>query len=571
MNWFKWFAIHALLAGICADGIRTATKLGWRLPLCTVVSPQKSRTEENVVQNSTFLMLPEKPSRIDQITNRKLQIGDHSCSYIESGNFDYDAVNEGAKTNQGNIIHAIRNDYKIGHSELTRETVFDKRKNHSDLVELAKKVLQSDGVIVPVEYELLISKGKQAYPLQLLDVVSFILREIGDTRFNVHFIVYNKDEVRYNDEFYRRQEKEIEEVLIKMFKKDTDFIDVSVTFTSKSVPYEYIPDASKWIANRIALRLDCPKELQQESIKKTHAVKKLTTLQHYMKTSANDVGSNLKGLDFARDPVQVNQLINIANAVETKLNKWMQDNAIALTDITKDFKSHVDLMIDTILHEFDSHVAVISKGNNVYSKKIRQNMVESIQGKLMIMMDSVVLKLQDKTIQEFQNELQTLPVDDDLDLNLQAAIDKYDRQYCALVDKCTFNNLKGNHLYELKAQMHRRDMIENMKDVANHVLEYAIIKGLFRAKFSIVDGIPYIPSNCVTRFITKWISRLKIPLHITLSYLSPTAFGFSNLFRGRIPLKPGLLRYFTGDKEHKTFSDNEETRMQAKSMVYDGD
>ncbi|GFE53362.1 ribosomal protein S15 domain-containing, putative [Babesia ovis] len=535
-----------------------------RLPLCMVHNTQ-SQPQGNISTPSTFLVLPEKAALSDEVSRKQLTIGNHVCDFIQ-GPLPDDIR---SPTQKINTIHAVRNSYKIGKAALATETIFDKRRNHCDLVELAKMILKADGIIVPVEYDQLMSKGRLIYPLQLLDTISFLLRQVGTPRLNVHVIIYNKEmgQCRESISFYRDQEHEIKSTLYNVFQQLADFIEMSFTFTDKTTSDGYIPAAHKWITDKIDLRLHCPNEISQEFRAKAEVIQKLSSLQQHIKASVNDVGINLKHIDLSSDSVTFSKLLDIANAVEQKLNNWMQQNATALSEVPNDLKTHVDMIIDTVFQEFDSALASLPKRTEVNRSKLRQNIVDSVQNKLMFMMDSVILKLQDKVMQEFQKDLQTLPVDPNLDINLQDKIGKYDRNYCSLVDQCMFANLKGNVLYEIKLQMHRRDLVENMKEVANHVLEYAIMKGLFHAKFSIVDGIAYLPSNPFTRWITKWISKLKVPLHISLNYLSPTAFGISNWFRRRIPLKPGILRYFTGEKQHKLFSDKN-TRDLANSLVH---
>eukprot|EP00371_Babesia_bovis_P003226 XP_001611873.1 hypothetical protein [Babesia bovis T2Bo] len=557
------------------------------LPLCTVSNQQtKPITETN------FVLLSRDPLYPAGGNNTTLTIGKHQCQLVPGhaietvpkadtnsegshngtvinkdqskqtpGTYRKDPENtwDKAKSTGSHLIHCIASDFKFGASALNKESIFDKRMNHYALVELAKRVLQSDGMIIPINYEQLLNRGTKYYPLQLLKTISFLIRQLGTPRLNVLFIVYSKDPGRTKEdkEFYLQQEKEIEQALVNHFREVAGFSVLSFEFTDKARPEEYIPKAHKWIGKRIDLLQECPNELMLEIAQKDSLVQKLVTLQQYMRTSTNSV-ENIKPISSI-DPIMHIKLLDIANAIEQRygtfcvielyrLNKWLQQNATTMADVPNDLKSNVDVMIDTVMTEYDTAMEALPKSTQQETRIIRNNLLESIQNKLMFMMDSVILKLQDDTIQQFQNDLQSLPVDDNLDINLQDMIGKYDRKYCALVEQCLFERLKGNRLYETKIQMYRRDTIENMKEVANHVLEYAIIKGMFRAKFSMVDGIPYVPSNKFTQFISRMWSKLKVPLHISLNYLSPDAFGISNWFR--------------------IVSDDPRIRSQADSMVY---
>ncbi|GIX60895.1 ribosomal protein S15 domain-containing protein [Babesia caballi] len=534
-----FFAVAAYLIGLCG-GVRRVPKLGrFGMSICTVTPPQSSRTAESTAIGATFLVLPEKSERAYQSDVGSLKVGDQQLNVVEGSNFSPGGgtltAGGPAQTKHANTIHVVRNDYKIGLSELSNESIFDKRRNHVNLVELAKMALRADGIIVPLDYDTLIVKGQMLYQLQLLDVVLFILRQMGNLKLNFNFVVYNYKKDRGGDEarreFYERHEKEIAEVLSQLVKSETDVVDTCVTFTGASNPSDCLDAASAWISKRIELRQACRAEFENEALKKEELVDRMRTVQEFMNSSVNDVAGKLKGVDLTKDVRALHQLLESATAVELSVNKWMQENAMALSELPEKLKVQVDTLIATMLGQFDSRAQAVAAKNQAYRSMVRRSLVESLQNKLMFMMDSVVLKIQDTVMQEFQNSLQTLPVDENLDLNLQEAIGKYDRQWCSLVEQCKFDILKGSQLYRLKSLMQRKDMICSMKEVANHVLEYAISKGLFYAKFSILDGIAYVPSNAVTRFIAKWIHRLRIPLHITLNYLSPTAFGFSNLFR----------------------------------------
>ncbi|CDR96738.1 hypothetical protein, conserved [Babesia bigemina] len=570
MLWIKRAIVALASLSVACNGMRIAPRLGTvGMPLCTVASKPQPNQPEPKSLNTVFLVLPEKPDLTDNAALTKVDIGDHQCAVIK---VDHN-VGAGASDNkEANVIQLLSNAYKIGLNELANETVYEKRKNHTNIVELAITTLRADGVLIPVEYHSLISMGRAVYQLQLLDLVLLLLRQIDDVKLNLHFVVYNYDERRGDDaarnDFNERREKEIQAALAQMFQSANDLVDISVTFTPHTKVGQYLEATSGWIGNRISLKQACPIEFESESNKKEESVTKLRKIQGHMDSSVNDVAGKLKEVDLSKDTRPLRQLLEIANEVELSVNKWLGESAVSLAEMPDKLKVQADTLVKALVAEFDSRARQVAGRTEALYKLVRRNMVESLQNKLMVMMDGMALKIQDTVLQEFQEELQSISVDENLDLSLQEAIGKYDRRYCALVEQRRFDILRGNKLYDLKAQAQRRDVIESMKDVANHVLEFAIAKGLFYAKFSILDGISYIPSNPVTRFIAKWIKLLKIPLRISLHYLSPTAFGFSNLFRDRIPLKPGMLRYFTDGRERSTFSKDPSTRALANSLVY---
>ncbi|KAK1444471.1 hypothetical protein BgAZ_103770 [Babesia gibsoni] len=544
-----------------------------RIPICTI--PTAKSTASVAPCGGKFLLLAERNSKIPTDANIKVRIGNHDAEVHKWSTFGR-SEQEGVKSQEydGNTpLHQIYvvDGVKIGLNALSNETIFNKRSNQGNILELAKMALQSDGIIVLMNHDNLTSKGAELYPIKVLDVLLFTLRQFCQAKLNISFVIYNYDQKQFandkNKAFQKRYEEEIESSLKKVLKKESDMLKTSFHFTTVGDSVSSLNAIKPWVDDLMALRSACKRQLIEEDRMKDEIAKRIGVIQECMGTSVNDVASKLKGLDVAKDAQGFHQLLTEANAIELHFNKWMQEKGISLGEVPDKLKEQVDLLIISLLKDYDN--AVKSRGliKHAKVKAVRNELEESLRTKLAFLMDGIALKLQDAVLQEFQKHIQTFPVDDNLDLNLQDAIATYDSRYCRLVKAYMFDILKSSTVYKLKAQMQRRDVIENMKDVCNHVLEFAIGKGLFHSNISMLDGISYIPSNFISRFLKKWFYKLKIPLHISLNYLSPSAFGFSNLFRDRIPLKPGILHYFTGEKKHEMFSSDEATRRAANSLV----
>lgn len=571
ITYLLWAFVLGISSGKC---LRASPRFHcFRMPLCSITPMQGATKCANT--GSVFLLFPEKAQK--RLRNSKeINIGGHTFKLIEGTKAGHDFPGNSDRPQQSgkqesNKIYAIGNGYKIGLNELKDETIFEKRSNHSNILELTKMALLFDGVIVPLEYNDLITKGADLYQLKLIDVVLFVMRHVGRAKLNIHFVVYNMPSHGMDTmqkEFHERHKNEIEEQLRHMIRKESSLIYATCSFSESKDPMDDLTAIEPFIATRIALKQSCKSQFESETRNHMETIKKLGSLQEFMGSSVNDVAGTLKGADFSRDVSSFHQVLEQAKTVELKLNSWLQQNGMMLGELPSKLKSEVDTMIYTLLSEYDTFVAALGNIKTPHLNAVRAKLVDSLQNKLSFLMNGMILKIQDAVLQEYQESLQSLPVDENLDMNLQDAIAKFDNRYCALAEECTFEILKTSKLYEIRAQMQRRDLIENMKEVANHILEYAIGKGLFHSKLSIVEGMSYIPSNFLTRLIKRFVSKIRIPLHISLNYLSPSAFGLSNLFRDRIPLKPGVVRYFTGDNGHSMFTTDETTRKQANSLVH---
>lgn len=87
-----------------------------------------------------------------------------------------------------------------------------------------------------------------------------------------------------------------------------------------------------------------------------------------------------------------------------------------LGELPSKLKSEVDTMIYTLLSEYDTFVAALGNIKTPHLNAVRAKLVDSLQNKLSFLMNGMILKIQDAVLQEYQESLQSLPVDENLDM-----------------------------------------------------------------------------------------------------------------------------------------------------------
>uniref|UniRef100_A0A3B0N9R4 Uncharacterized protein n=1 Tax=Theileria annulata TaxID=5874 RepID=A0A3B0N9R4_THEAN len=200
-------------------------------------------------------------------------------------------------------------------------------------------------------------------------------------------------------------------------------------------------------------------------------------------------------------------------------------------------KKSIDSIVSEVLSEYDSQV-MQSKDNfktdkvtdKIYSQ-MKSRLVKNIQQYLYMFNQDLIINIISESLKDHEQDLKKLKVTPSLDEDLSNLITKYDNKYCKDVKKVKYNVLDNYRLYEAVTKSLRFDMILNLRDYSNRIMENMIRAGNYYHTFSIIDGIRFMPSENIIGAMKKLISKINIPLNIRIAYLSPTAFGFSNLFK----------------------------------------
>eukprot|EP00375_Theileria_parva_P001613 XP_764286.1 hypothetical protein [Theileria parva strain Muguga] len=476
---------------------------------------KSDKQKEKSADSPVYLFLP--PPEPDQNAN----IIPKDVNVVNNNN--YDEIITGLKskvfTNEPTLINFIP-DVKLS----DKNTVTD-NKVISVILKMSEMVLLSDRVIVPIDFTELMKTGCCGSDrLKLLGLVMLAVNMQHNYSPKLHFVVYNYNTMEdkfylnsYEKEYVNRQKSEITGVL-------KDFL----SSFSKILKELFVEDL-----NYFSL---CSSDIKDEFDKKVRICENIENFSssiHEVKKTKFNVGEFNQIVGHSD---LYTHLLNIHNSSYTKFLQKLKQLVGQEVNINN-VKKSIDTMVSQVLSDYDNQVKQ-SKDNfkndevtdKIYSE-MKNRFVKSIQHYLYLFNQNLIMNIISQSLNGHEQDLKKLKVTPSLDEDLSNLINKYDSQYCKNVKKVKYSILDSYKLYDAVTKSFRFDLILSLRDYSNGIMEKVIRLGNYYHEFSIIDGLRFTPSENVVGFIKKIISKINIPLKIRISYLSPTAFGFSNLFK----------------------------------------
>ncbi|AFZ81258.1 ribosomal protein S15 domain-containing protein [Theileria equi strain WA] len=521
---------------------------------------KKGKSANSNYSRPVYTILDSKPSTTEQ---KSIKVDNSNILILNSDNFNEISKYPGKIKTGINDALVITPLHNLNLNSVFGESLFEKRKRNEKILHLAELVYLSDGIIVPIDYNELKSNGcRHVYNLKLANILIFFLRECFEqARYpNVHFIVYNWNEIStwnsYRNSFLRRQKKEIHQILNE-FIAESGKISTTCEFTNSSEKHDWVTKLYPSIKERIKLHRDCKSDLESDFNGRVKSCEVIKAFRKQTQDSSDDLVSRL-------NPNQLQELKNLAPSYNQliELIKVQRERMITFLNDTSNYghpvewyKREIDALVNNSLNELVATMHVV-KGCENFAKELKNRLVESLKSIIIEFIDTLSLRMHDEIVQEFRNNISSLTISPNLDEELEDAIRTADSLYFKKRKSLEPKILRNDPVYKAKFQSQRADLIQNLKEISNHILEYAISNGMYYHRISIRDGILLLPQNFVLKYLNRLLDKIKIPLRISLNYLSPSAFGFSNFFRlvisprharyrSKDTLSPQICRYFT--------------------------
>ncbi|UVC50139.1 hypothetical protein MACK_004009 [Theileria orientalis] len=187
------------------------------------------------------------------------------------------------------------------------------------------------------------------------------------------------------------------------------------------------------------------------------------------------------------------------------------------------------------MNEYDTAVKEGSYTNSQLATKLslemRGRLYNKMRSELYKLNHGLLIQLLNKSDKDHQEDIKKLSITETIENDLSSLISKYDSNYCNVMNKIKYEILKNYKLYDALTQSLRMELAYGLKEYSNRIMGEVIKRGIYYYKFSALDGIRFLPSQKVIGFIKKILNMISLPSNIRISYLSPSAFGLSNLFK----------------------------------------
>ncbi|BAM41899.1 conserved hypothetical protein [Theileria orientalis strain Shintoku] len=228
--------------------------------------------------------------------------------------------------------------------------------------------------------------------------------------------------------------------------------------------------------------------------------------------------------------MKVNIDVNVENRFYKSLKEILEDRV----EVNK-LKSRVNQLVRATMNEYDKAIKEGSHTSSQLATKVssemRSRLYDKMRSELYKLNHGLLIQLLSKSDKDHQEDIKKLSITETIENDLSSLISKYDSNYCSVLSKIKYEILKDFKLYDALTQSLRMDLAYGLKEYSNRIMGEVIKRGIYYYKFSALDGIRFLPSQKVVGFVKKVLNLISLPTNIRISYLSPSAFGLSNLFK----------------------------------------
>ncbi|KAK2196489.1 hypothetical protein BdWA1_001736 [Babesia duncani] len=546
--------------------------------------PIAPHSRENAPLKCLYALLPEQ--RHDHVAPQELRMLNFGSYALElshlsrwtQGRLD-PQVGTQMETQQNNLIVQVPGTFSLGSAPLDPDA---KRANHLALIDLAIFLSACDGVIIPLDALELQRVGcGEMYSLALARAVFFLLDLCKVPKPRVHVLLYKWDEKDSPSDSKQGKAQEIHQLIAQHLAHDSANA-TSCTFSSSNDAAGGFQELAPILEERLEFKSKWSKQLKHLG-PDPDTQEPLWALRDWTQRAPSEhLGalSGMKEIQNAMDHPQVTRRLHVLlETLPQRLEEFIESLGSMQAQSPHLISQRIHLIIKSTMEQYDTEIGGYAREFPALKRKLaqaREMLMESFRDLVGRLMMQVGSQIHEELYNEFRQSVSGLSLGPNLDGDLTDLVIKYDKLFCKRLSEYNIKGFDKDSFNRAREESMRVDFLDACNHLANYILEYAISKGYCYYKPSLEDSVGYISMHPWLRWIHYIYTRLKVPISLSIHYLSPSAFGFSNFFRyacteslhfrNRWGLSGGVLSYFT-TKTVNTFSNNPTIRGLASGLV----